>query len=127
MYKNVLNGCRLFAIILIACCLQLSRSQAQISLTGQLRDRAEARSGYGNLVPSGAQSAGFISQRTRLNFGYKWDLLTVGVSIQDVRVFGADASTISTTGNRLFLHEGWAELTLANKADTSVKFKLLDQ
>lgn len=45
-----------------------------------------------------------------------------------IRVWGADASTISTAyGNRFMLHEGWAELTLANKADTNIKFKLVDQ
>ncbi|MEO6521524.1 MAG: alginate export family protein [Mucilaginibacter sp.] len=125
MYKNVLKTCRVSAI-LITLCFQAFNSEAQISLTGQFRTRAEDRNGYGNLVTNDAQQGGFISQRTRLNFGYKWDLLTVGTSIQDIRVWGADASTISTTDNRLFLHEGWAELTLANKADTNVKFKLLD-
>lgn len=126
MYKNVLNRCRFPAILLFACCVKPFTAKAQISLTGQLRTRAEDRSGYANLVPNDARSGGFISQRTRLNFGYKWDLLSVGVSVQDIRVWGADASTISTTDNRLFLHEGWAELTLANKADTNVKFKLID-
>jgi hypothetical protein len=126
MYKNVLNTCRLSAIFLTIGLLQTFKTQAQISLTGQLRTRAEVRNGYGNLVTSDAQQAGFVSQRTRLNFGYKWDLLTIGTSLQDIRVFGADASTFSATDNRLFLHEAWAELTLANKADTNVKFKLLD-
>ncbi|MBW4889970.1 alginate export family protein [Mucilaginibacter sp. HMF5004] len=126
MYKNVLNTCRLSAILLTIGLFQTVNTQAQISLTGQLRTRAEYRNGYGNLVTTDAQPGGFISQRTRLTFGYKWDLLTIGTSIQDVRVFGADASSISATDNRLFLHEGWAELTLANKADTNVKFKWLD-
>jgi len=126
MYKNVLNRCSLSAIFLVFACFFAATSQAQISLTGQFRPRAESRDGYGNLVLKDAKNANFISQRTRLIFGYKWDLLTVGASIQDIRVFGADASTVSTTDNRLSLHEGWAELTLANKADTNVRFKLLD-
>ena len=55
--------------------------------------------------------------RTRLTFGYKWDRVTFGASIQDVRVWGQDASTISNAdGNRLMLHEGWADIMLANKA-----------
>ncbi len=126
MYKNVLNRCRFPAIFLTIGLLQTFNTQAQISLTGQLRTRAEDRNGYGNLVTNDAQQGGFISQRTRLNFGYKWDLLTVGATLQDIRIFGADASSVSTTDNRLFLHEGWAELTLANKADTNIKFRLLD-
>lgn len=115
----------LFALLPAAFMAQ--RSQAQFTLTGQLRDRAEMREGLGNLVPLGSRAAGFISQRTRLNFGYKWDRVTFGMTVQDVRVWGQDASTITITdGNRLMLHEGWADITLANKADTTIKFKLVD-
>jgi len=100
---------------------------AQFSLSGQLRTRTEVRNGLGNLVLKGSKSAVFTSQRTRLIFGYKWDRLTLGVSLQDVRVWGQDASSISNAdGNKLMLHEGWADLILANKADTTIKFKLLD-
>jgi hypothetical protein len=126
MYKNVLKNYRLFTIIVIAACCHSLDSMAQITLTGQIRPRFESRNGVGNLIPTGTKNADFISQRTRLIFGYKWDRLTIGTSIQDVRVWGADASTISNTDNRLFLHEGWAELTLANKTDTTIKFKLID-
>ncbi|MFP5040666.1 alginate export family protein [Parasediminibacterium sp. JCM 36343] len=100
---------------------------AQISLTGQLRTRTELRDGIGNLVLKGAPKAAFTSQRTRLNFGYKWDRLTVGVTLQDIRVWGQDASTITANdGAKLMLHEAWADVVLANKADTSFKFRLLD-
>ncbi|MDB4924659.1 alginate export family protein [Mucilaginibacter sp.] len=126
MYKNVLKRRKLFTIIAILTCCQALNTQAQITLTGQLRTRAENRNGYGNLVVNDSKNGDFISQRTRLIFGYKWDRLTFGVSLQDVRVWGADASSISTTDNRLLLHEAWGELTLANKADTTIKFKLLD-
>ncbi len=126
MYKNVLKNFRLFTIIVIAVCCHTLNSMAQFTLNGQIRPRFESRNGVGNLVPIGTKNADFISQRTRLIFGYKWDRLTVGASVQDVRVWGADASSISNTDNRLFLHEGWAELTLANKADTTIKVNLLD-
>jgi len=103
-------------------------SFAQFTLTGQLRTRTEVRSGYGNLVPSGSKPAAFTSMRTRLVFGYKWDRITFGASIQDVRVWGQDASSISNAdGSRLMLHEGWTDIVLANKTDTTFKFKLLDQ
>jgi hypothetical protein len=100
---------------------------AQFTLVGQLRTRTEVRNGLGNLVLKGSKSAVFTSQRTRLIFGYKWDRVTFGASIQDVRVWGQDASTISNAdGNRLMLHEGWADLTLFNKADTTIKAKGID-
>ncbi len=102
-------------------------AKAQFTLQGQVRTRTEVRNGLGNLVPTGAKEAAFTSQRTRLIFGYKWDRVTFGATLQDVRVWGQDASTISPAdGNRLMLHEGWADVTLANKADTTIKFKLVD-
>lgn len=128
MYKNVRNKLVVCTVFLLAVSFRSDTVKAQFSLAGQLRPRGEIRDGYGNLVPSGAKQAGFISQRTRLSFRYKWDFLTFGVSIQDVRIWGADASTVSAVdGNRFMLHEGWAELTLANRADTNIKFKLVDQ
>lgn len=99
-------------------------ARAQFSLTGQLRTRTELRNGVGNLAPKDAPSAFFTSQRARLTFGYKWDRVQFQTSIQDIRVWGQDASTISNAdGNRLMVHEAWAEITLANSADTTIKFK----
>jgi hypothetical protein len=103
-------------------------AQAQFTLAGQLRTRTEIRNGTGNLVLKGSKAAAFTSQRSRLIFGYKWDRLTLGMSFQDIRVWGQDASSISNAdGNRFMLHEAWADLVLANKADTTIKFKLFDQ
>lgn len=102
-------------------------AKAQLSLTGQLRTRTELRDGLGTLQPLGAKAAAFTSQRTGLTFGYKWDRLTFGVTVRDVRVWGQDASSISNAdGNKLFLHEAWAEVVLANIADTTLKFKAFD-
>jgi hypothetical protein len=111
-----------------SCILGVSTNgSAQFTLTGQLRTRTEVRNGLGNLVPKGSKPAVFTSQRTRLAFGYKWDRILFGATVQDVRVWGQDASTISNAdGNRLMLHEGWADLTLANKADTNIRFKAVD-
>jgi Alginate export len=100
---------------------------AQFSLTGQVRTRTEFRDGLGTLNPIGTKPAFFTSQRTGLSFGYKADRLSFGVTLRDVRVWGQDASSISNAdGNRFFVHEAWGELTLANKADTSIKFKAFD-
>src|SRR5882762_4910028 len=125
MLKNLKK--RHFTTVMLACNLAMFTAQGQMTLTGQLRTRTELRDGLGNLVPAGSKPAAFTSQRTRLIFGYKWDRLTFGVSIQDVRVWGQDASSISNAdGNKLMLHEGWAELMLFNKADTTIKSKGID-
>ena len=123
MRKNFKKNC--FAAILLVC--SISTVKAQFTLTGQLRTRTEIRNGLGNLVLKGSKPAAFTSQRTRLSFGYKWDRLTFGVTVQDVRVWGQDASSISNAdGSRLMLHEGWADLMLFNKADTTIKTKGID-
>ena len=125
MYRKSFIGSAV--VLLFFSSSTFNAANAQFSLIGQLRTRTEVRNGLGNLVVKGSKPAVFTSQRTRLTFGYKWDRLTFGASIQDVRVWGQDASTISNAdGNRLMLHEGWADLTLSNKADTSIKFKFLD-
>ncbi len=100
---------------------------AQYSLTGQVRTRSEYRNGLGDLVLSGSKPSFFTSQRTSIIFGYKWDRLTFGVNVRDVRVWGQDASQISNAdGNKIYLHEGWGEFVLANIADTTIKFKTLN-
>lgn len=104
-----------------------TQSIAQVSLVGQIRTRTELRDGYGNLTPRNSHGAAFTSQRTRLTFGYKWDRVLFNVAVQDVRVWGQDASTISSTdGNRLMVHEAWADVTLINRVDTTLKFRPID-
>jgi len=95
--------------------------KAQLSLTGQLRVRTELRNGYGTLETHGSQPAFLTSQRARLNFNYRSSRIIFQASVQDVRVWGADASTINNAdGTRLSVHEAWGELVLANKHDSSL-------
>ena len=95
---------------------------AQFTLSGQVRTRSEYRDGTGTLRPVNNQPAFFTSQRTRLSFGYKNNRIQFLTSVQDVRVWGQDASSISNAdGSKLGVHEAWAEVTLANKKDTSFK------
>jgi hypothetical protein len=113
--------------LMISCLLLVSFADAQFSLIGQLRTRTEVRNGLGNLVVKGSKPAVFTSQRTRLTFGYKWDRVTFGLAVQDIRVWGQDASSISNNdGSKLMLHEGWADIVLANSADTTIKFKAIE-
>lgn len=106
-----------------ACALQ---SAAQLTLSGGIRTRTELRAGQGAPLQRGAKPAFFTSQRTRFSLGYNAYRLKVGVTAQDVRVWGQDVSTInrSTTQdlNGVMLHEAWAELGLT---DTTVKDKAL--
>ena len=115
MYK-IITG---MTIGLLSCISMGAR--AQLSLTGQLRVRTELRNGYGTLETVGSQPAFLTSQRARLNFNYRSSRIIFQASVQDVRVWGADASTINNAdGTRLSVHEAWVELVLANKHDSSL-------
>ncbi|MES2773590.1 MAG: alginate export family protein [Bacteroidota bacterium] len=106
----------------ISCLMALHNSHAQFSLSGQLRTRSELRNGAGTLKANGNKAAIFTSQRTRLTFNYKWNKIVFQTSLQDVRVWGQDASTISNAdGSKLGVHEAWADIILFNKKDTAFK------
>lgn len=103
-----------------------SDCEAQLSLGAQLRTRTELRDGQGAPLANGLKPALFTSQRTRLNALFSAYRLKLGLSLQDVRVWGQDVSTINrfTTpeNNGLMLHEAWAEIQLT---DTIVKTSAL--
>ena len=127
MYKNVCNEYTIGKIVLIILFFVSYNASAQLSFTGQLKTRGELRDGYGTLAPTGSKNAAFISQRTRLTLNYKNNRLIFHASVQDVRLWGQDASTITINdGNRLGLHEAWAELILSNKKDTSFRSSFIE-
>jgi len=94
----------------------LNVTNAQLTATGQFRPRTEFRDGFTTLQTKGAETAAFTSQRTRLNVGFAGYRYKFFVALQDVRVWGQDASTINrvTTAenNGVQLHEAWGEILL---------------
>jgi hypothetical protein len=114
--------------VFILIILTQTRLSAQFSLSAQVRVRGELRDGQGAPLPKGSKPAAFISQRSRLNAGFTGYRLKVGLSLQDVRVWGQDVSQINknTTelNNGLMLHEAWAEILLSDTADKRSAFSL---
>jgi hypothetical protein len=103
------------------------QAAAQLAVTGQIRTRTEYRNGVGTLPLKVNDPAFFTSQRSRLTFNYKTGRVVLQTSLQDVRVWGQDASTISNAdGSKLGVHEAWAEIALANKKDSSFKKSAVD-
>jgi hypothetical protein len=93
---------------------------SQLYLSGQLRTRTEYRHGQGTLLSRDADPAFFTSQRTRFGIGYTGDRFRLYTVLQDVRVWGQDASTINRTTtverNGFMMHEAWAEFLLMDTA-----------
>ena len=81
---------------------------AQLSITGELMPRTEYRHGYQAPLDSLVQGTFTTGQRSRLSFGYKDDKLKVGVSLQDVRIWGGTSQLNATDGLTSF-HEAWAQ------------------
>lgn len=115
---------QVFTVSTLSCMCLISN--AQFTLSGQVRTRTELRDGQGAPLPKTAKSAFFTSQRSRLTAGYSTYRLKFGLTLQDVRVWGQDGSTINRTttpdNNGIMLHEAWAEIGLT---DTSNKKAIL--
>ncbi|TLV02714.1 alginate export family protein [Dyadobacter luticola] len=97
---------------------------AQLNVSGQLRTRTELLQGQGSPLAKGEKPAFFTSQRTRLNAGYKGYRYQFFVAVQDVRVWGQDASTnnriTNSALNGLMLHEAWGEISLLDTSKTKL-------
>lgn len=102
--------------------LSFFTASSQLVVSPQVRIRPEFRDGQGAPLPHGARPALFVSQRTRLGFNFSGNRVKVGATLQDVRVWGQDASLIHRNtvqvNNGMMFHEAWAELQLT---DTSQK------
>jgi hypothetical protein len=114
-------------LLMFFAAFSLADAKSQLTLTGQVRMRSEYRNGVGTLRPKDNDASFFTSQRSRLTFNYRAGRVILQSSLQDVRVWGQDASTISNAdGIRLGLHEAWAEIILANKNDSSLTREPID-
>ncbi|PWA04630.1 alginate export family protein [Flavobacterium psychrotolerans] len=96
--------------------ISYNNANAQLTATGQIRTRTEMRAGQGTLQKLSDNHALFTSQRSRLNLGFTGYRFKVFTALQDVRVWGQDASSINRTtteaNNGVMLHEAWAEVML---------------
>lgn len=108
----------------------MGKANGQLTIGGQLRVRAELRAGQGQPLSKDSGAGFFISQRTRVNLGYKSPRLSVGITVQDVRVWGQDASTVNRYAapglDGVMVHEAWAQVNLLDttqqEMDLQVKF-----
>jgi hypothetical protein len=67
--------------------------------------------GYSTLTDKDSDPAGFASQRTRVNFSYSNDRVKMGISVQDVFIWGSQPQLFSTS-NTLSVHQAWGQYFL---------------
>ena len=105
------------AIFMIFCVGMAGEVRAQLTFSGQIRTRTEYRNGQG-LPTTDTIPAVFTSQRTRFNVGYSGYRFKLYTSLQDVRVWGQDASMINRNTvdayDGFMIHEAWAEISLVD-------------
>jgi len=99
--------------------MALNTYAQQFNLSAELRPRYENKQGYGTLLNTDEDGTDFVSQRTRLNFGFVNEKMNFKVVFQNVRVWG-DVGTLSSDDKATALHEAWATYKLNSKV--SFKF-----
>ncbi|MFD0760859.1 alginate export family protein [Lutibacter aestuarii] len=110
---------KILFITILATLTVTTLTAQQFDLSAELRPRYENKHGFGKLLQTDADGSNFVSQRTRLNFNFEQDKIKLGISLQNVRVWG-DISTLGTDDNATMLHEAWAEALLSE--NISLKF-----
>jgi len=88
----------------------IANVNAQLKIDAELRPRFEYRHGYKTLFPDNTDPAAFVSQRTRLNAGFKNDKLNFYLSMQDVRVWGDVPQLNISDSNGFSIHQAWGEI-----------------
>ena len=100
-------------------CLQLA--QAQFTLDGEFRPRAEYRHGFSSLIADDADAGFGISARARLNAGFKTDAYNFYLSLQDVMVWGENRQILPYDQNNSFaVFEAWADISLGKGFSTKL-------
>jgi len=87
----------------------ISGAQAQFTLSGEFRPRAEFSHGYKTLAAEDQHASFFISQRTRLNFNYAGEKLKTGLVLQDVRNWGSQPQLVGNEDFATSIHQAWLE------------------
>ena len=88
----------------------MANVKAQFIIDAEIRPRFEYRHGYRTLFPDNVDPAAFVSQRTRLNAGFKNEKLNFYLSLQDVRVWGDVPQLNLSDSNGFSVHQAWGEL-----------------
>ena len=85
-----------------------STVNAQFTLGGEVRPRAEYRDGFKTFNSSQTDAAFFIEQRTRIIASYQYEKVKFKLSLQDVRFWGGTSQIYKSDNALLNFNEAWA-------------------
>ncbi len=113
-----------FTIIFCAAMFLSVKGYSQLSIAAEIRARAERDDGYKMILLEDKNPAHFIGQRTRLKFNYAHEKFRIGVSIQDVRVWGDENlyNSIGVYGDNssIDLYEGYGQWLITKTVSLKV-------
>jgi hypothetical protein len=104
MYKNL----RLPHLLLLFSLAPWQHVIAQITLSAEVRPRAEYRDGFKTLLSKESDAAFFVEQRSRLNSHFTADKFDVYLSLQDVRIWGSTSQVYKSDPSLQNVYQAWA-------------------
>lgn len=110
------DKCILFAWII----LLPSHALSQLSISAQIRPRAEYRDGFKTPANRFDEAAYFVEQRSRLTFDWVDSTYEVRLSFQDIRIWGESPQIVKQEDGNTFINEAW----ILYRAHPRLKLKL---
>lgn len=122
--QNLIKTTLLIIISLLF--LRTERAWSQLTISGEIRPRAELRHGFKSLLPERADPAFFVEQRSRINFSYMKEDLSFYISAQDVRIWGNTSQIYKYDPAVINAYEAWAEYSFSEKIGIRLGRQALD-
>ena len=94
-------------IVLAGVVLISNQVKAQFTIDAEVRPRGEITHSKKKLASPNEKAIYTISQRTRLNTGYKSKWVDIYISLQDIRVWGSAPQLTSANGTGTWLHQAY--------------------
>jgi hypothetical protein len=101
-------------------------AQAQFTITGEVRPRAEFRNGFKKLTTAETDAAFFVEQRSRVYFDYQAEKLKLRLTLQDIRIWGGVNQIYKTENAMSNVYEAWGEYAFNPRFSLRVGRQALD-
>ncbi|MFY0686009.1 MAG: hypothetical protein JXQ90_02530 [Cyclobacteriaceae bacterium] len=93
---------------------------AQLSLVGEVRPRSEFRNGFKTLADGTVDPAFFTEQRSRIYVGFKAEKYQLKITLQDIRIWGANDQIHKADNGMSNINEAWGQVELASNVNIRV-------
>ena len=110
-----MNNLNKFLLQFIVSFSSIHAVYCQLTLTAEVRPRAEYRDGFKKPLADGEEAAFFVEQRSRLNAMFKSEKFDLYLSFQDVRNWGATTQVYKSDPSLQNIYQAWASYKFDEK------------